>query len=198
MRTLCAVLLIVAVATATAYAQHPSTDAQIRSAVSALPDGYRDDATVFGYADAAELKLLREGSNGMICLADDPADDRFHVACYHESLAPFMTRGRELREEGHDRDAIESLRRAEIEDGTLMMPEQAAALYSLTGDADTWDPQTGEVGAARALHVIYVPYATLEGTGLPASAPPGRPWLMDPGEPWAHVMLAIPSESSTH
>ena len=34
--------------------------------------------------------------------------------------------------------------------------------------------------------------ATVETTGLPPSAPAGSPWLMDPGKPWAHIMLSEP------
>jgi hypothetical protein len=34
------------------------------------------------------------------CLASDPAVARFHVACYHHSLEPFMACGRALREQG--------------------------------------------------------------------------------------------------
>ena len=39
---------------------------------------------------------MREGKNDLICLADNPNDDAFSVACYHKDLEPFMARGREL------------------------------------------------------------------------------------------------------
>lgn len=195
MRALLSVLILSSILHHSATAQVPSADAQIASAVQPLPEELRADATVLGYGETPGLVTLRPGSNGMICLADDPEDDRFHVACYHKSLEPFMARGRELRAAGMGRDEVEAMRRNEITDGGLAIPEQAAALYSLSGEADGWDPSTGEIHQARALHVVYLPFATLEETGLPARAPAGRPWLMDPGEPWAHIMLVIPEES---
>jgi hypothetical protein len=158
-------------------------------AVLPLPEDMRAGAAVLGFDDDGRLVTVREGSNAMICIADDPAIDRFHVACYHNSLEPFMERGRALRAQGHDRDAIASMRKQEIEDGTLAFPSHPTALYSLTGEYDSILFDEGEVRHATRLHVVYTPYATLEQTGLPPRAPRGQPWLMDPGEPWAHIMF---------
>lgn len=190
MRTLTALLVaFLLVPLPPVAAQVLAPGSQIEMAVTPLPPDMRADAGVLGFTEAGELTMLREASNGMICVANDPTDDRFHVACYHESLEPFMTRGRELRAQGHESDAVIEMRRSEIEDGSLAFPEGPAALYSLTGDADSIVLEDGELHGATRLHVVYLPYATLEGTGLPARAPRGQPWLMDPGEPWAHIML---------
>ena len=71
---------------------------QVAAAVQAAPAEFRDGAAVLGYNDARKLITLREGKNDMVCLADDPSDsERFHVACYHKALEPFMARGRSLR-----------------------------------------------------------------------------------------------------
>lgn len=167
----------------------PPAEAQIAAAIEPLPEGMRDGATVLGYRDGAgQLEVLREGDGEMICVADDPTEDGFHVACYHESLEPFMARGRELEAEGVDRATVERVRRDEAESGELSMPEGPAALYSLTGESDDFDRSTGEVDGARPLYVLYVPWATPEEIGLPPEPREGEPWLMDPGEPWAHVM----------
>src|SRR6266567_5163611 len=69
---------------------------QIASAIQAAPKERRADATVLGYNAKGEVVTLRKGSNEMICLADNPADKTFSVACYHKDLEPFMARGREL------------------------------------------------------------------------------------------------------
>ncbi len=159
---------------------------QIAEAVSALPDNMRDGARVLGYRGTA-LVTLREGTNGMVCLADDPADDRLHVACYHESLEPFMARGRELRAEGKSRDEVQRLRLAEIEAGALRVPERWAALYTLTGG--TFDADAGTIAGGRGNSVIYVPYATAATLGISEQPARDRPWLMNPGTPWAHVMI---------
>lgn len=171
----------------------PPTDAQIAAALQPLPEGMREEATVLGYRDDAErVEVLREGNGEMICLADDPAEDSFHVACYHESMEPFMERGRELQADGADRASVDSVRRAEAEAGELPMPEEPASLYSLTGEPDSFDPATGEVDEASPLYVLYIPWATAGETGLPPEPREGEPWLMDAGEPWAHVMYAPP------
>ena len=169
----------------------PSTNAQIMGALSPAPGNLKEDATVMGFNESGEMVTLREGSNGFICLADTPDDERFHAACYHESLEPFMARGRELRNEGKGRDENRAIRLEEIKRGQLSMPEQPAALYQLFGPLDVFDSETGTVEGANPLYVMYIPYATTESTGL-SSEPlmPGGPWLMDAGLPWAHIMYS--------
>lgn len=165
---------------------------QIAAATSALPEEFREGAEVRKWSEGVP-ETIRFGSNGMICLADDPTDDRFHVACYQESLEPFMARGRELRALGLERDSLQAVREREASSGKIKMPEHPAALYSLSGPADSFNPQTGEVAAASPLYVVYIPYATAESTGLPTKAPSGQPWIMNPGKPWAHIMLIPPA-----
>lgn len=168
----------------------PTTEQQIAAAVKAAPPPMREDATVLGYDEDLELTTLREGEGALICMADDPQEDEFHVACYHEALEPFMRRGRELREQGHSGAAVDSIRRAEIEAGTLEMPERSMALYNLSGPSAAYDADADTVRDASALHVIYTPYATEETMGLPTRPQGDEPWLMAPGEPWAHIMIA--------
>lgn len=168
----------------------PTSDQQITAAVEAAPQPMREAATVLGYTDQMELVTLREGDNKLICIADTPGDERFHVACYHNDLEPFMARGRELSAEGYSSAEVREIRLQEIEDGTLSMPEKPMSLYSLTGDADAFDYETGTLQYARPLYVVYVPYATVESTGIsPSPASEGAPWLMDAGKPWAHIMV---------
>lgn len=166
----------------------PDADTQIAAAVKAAPPAMRDAATVLGYDDSLTLTPLKEGDGKLVCLADDPSEDEFHVACYHEALEPFMKRGRELRREGKNRTAVDSIRRAEIESGTLSYPEQPTALYNLSGPSGAYDADADTVQKDSRLRVLYVPYETAETTGLPTT-PSGGPWLMAPGEPWAHLMI---------
>jgi hypothetical protein len=171
----------------TAQAQSPpDAETQIAAAVQAAPEPMRDAATVRGYGPDGTITTLREGTGALVCFADDPEEKGFKVACYHQSLAPFMQRGRELRRQGVT--AVDSIRRAEIEDGTLSYPDHPAALYNLSG---TYDAAADTVREASRLHVIYVPYQTAESTGLP-TRPQGGPWLMEPGQPWAHIMITNP------
>lgn len=165
----------------------PPAEQQVAAAVLPLPEPMRAGTTVLGYDTGLRLVRLREGTNHLICLADDPREDRFHVACYHDSLEPFMARGRELRAQGLAAPAVDSTRNADVFAGRVRMPP-VAGLYSLTGAAGSYDPAANAVRGARALFVVYVPFATVESTGIPAT--PGRgPWLMHPGTPRAHVMI---------
>lgn len=169
-------------------AQEKPDARQIADALSPLPEPMREGATVMGYG-AGGLRVLREGTNGMICLADDPAREGFHTACYHASLEPFMARGRALRAEGVGAEAADSTRLAELTDGRLAPPAAGGALYSLFHDDDAFDPAAGETTGLTGLYVIYLPYATEASTGISATPSRERPWLMYPGKPTAHVMI---------
>ena len=167
-----------------------STDQQITAAVSAAPESLRAEATVKGYNADTTFATLREGSNNLICIADDPRKSNFHVSCYHKDLEPFMKRGRELKAQGMSRQEVDFFRRNEIRTEELSLPEKPMALYALTGKADAFDYEKGVVDNATPLYVIYVPYATEASTGLSTEpASPGAPWIMEPGTPWAHIMV---------
>lgn len=169
----------------------PLPDAQqIAAAISPLPMEFRAGARVLGYhVGSRELVELRKGTGPFTCLATDPAFPRFHVACYHQSLEPFMARGRELRAQGVAGDKVDTVRFAEIKSGKLAMPKGPAALYQLNGPKSVVDAATGDVKGAVPLNVIYIPYATTASTGLSAQPVEGTPWIMYPGTPKAHIML---------
>src|ERR1700745_3028658 len=79
-----------------AAADVPSPEVQIAAAVLAAPADLREGAAVLGYNAQRELVKLREGKNELICVANDPSNTSFSVACYHRDLDPYMARGREL------------------------------------------------------------------------------------------------------
>jgi len=153
-----------------------------------LPTDLRANASVLGYGADGKMVSLRNGSGGMTCLANNPQSPRFHVACYHKSLEPFMARGRELRTQGVTGDQVDSVRFREAKEGKLKLPGAPALLYSLTGDKDAYDAAT-KTAKGRSLFVVYIPYATSETTGLSAVPARGTPWVMNPGTPKAHIMF---------
>jgi hypothetical protein len=165
----------------------PSAEHQIAAAVLPLPADLRASATVMGYAPDGRFVTLRRGTGAMTCLASNPTMDRFHVACYHNSLEPFMARGRELRAQGVTGDQVDTVRFREARAGTLKLPKEPAMLYSLTGGS--FDPASGEATGARPLFVVYTPFATAASTGLSAKPLRGAPWIMFPGTPKAHIMF---------
>jgi len=190
MRSLSAGALALALGSSIAGAQVPPAPQQIAAALLAAPEELRQDATVLGYSADGKLTTVRKGTGPMVCLASNPEAKQFHVACYHRSLEPFMARGRALRAHGVPEERVDSVRFAEVRAGTLAMPRRAALLYSLTGPAGSFDTATGTAPEAKPLFVVYLPNVTVASTGLPATPIEDAPWIMDPGTPKAHIMLA--------
>ena len=166
-----------------------NTEWQIKTATLAAPESSREGAKVLGFDSNGAMITLREGTNEMTCVADDPTKDGFSVAAYHKDLESFMMRGRELRAEGKNRQEIFDVRAEEIKLEELKIP-QGSILYILTGDYDT---EADSLKNSYLRYVVYMPFATSESTGLPLkSSAPGSPWLMDPGTHRAHIMINPP------
>ncbi|MDQ6612723.1 MAG: hypothetical protein M3Y64_09850 [Gemmatimonadota bacterium] len=162
---------------------------QLVSATLPLPKDMRGDAGVLGYKIAGKLETLRASKNGMICLANEPDAKQFHVACYHESMEPFMARGREIREKGTIGPQVDTIRFAEVKSGKIKMPTQPASLYQMTGPLNDFNPATGLAPNSKPNYVVYIPFATAATTGLSAKSEGGKPWIMFPGTPKAHIMI---------
>ncbi|HEX6847307.1 MAG TPA: hypothetical protein VF144_10025 [Chitinophagaceae bacterium] len=168
----------------------PSAAIQIKSALLAAPTEKKDGCTVYGYSADKQFILLRQGTNEMICLADNPDEPGFSVACYVKDLEPFMQRGRDLRKQGIKNQQLFDEREKEVKAGTLPMPKEPAALYVYSAKDEEFDPSTGDVKNGYLRYVIYIPYATAVSTGLPEKpSANGMPWIMDPGTHGAHIMI---------
>ena len=168
----------------------PSAAMQIKLALLAAPQEKKDSCTVYGYGADKQLTLLRKGTNEMICLADNPDEPDFSVACYVRELEPFMQRGRELRKQGIKDQPLFDERQKEVEAGTLKMPKDPAALYVYSAKEQDVEPATGEVKNGYLRYVIYIPFATAASTGLPEKpSANGMPWIMYPGTHGAHIMI---------
>ncbi len=176
---------------------HPSIPLQIKTAVLAAPETSRDGAMVYGYDSNGELVVIRVGVNEMICIADNPKKEGFNVACYHKDLEAFMERGRVLEKAGKSFQEIFDIREQEVKDGKLKMPDDGATLYVLTASKENYDPINGTVNNPHFRYVVYIPFATVESTGLPLKPEaPGMPWIMDPGTHRAHIMITPPKNFS--
>ena len=166
-------------------------EVQIKTALLAAPEEERSAAMVYGYDTDGKMVLLREGTNEMVCIADDPNFEGIKVACYSKKLEPFMARGRQLSAEGKSEIEKRKIRKEEVESGSLQMPDAPSTLYVFSGSEDNYNKSTGELKDGKFRYVIYIPYATTQSTGLPAKPEaPGMPWLMDPGTHRAHIMIS--------
>jgi hypothetical protein len=172
----------------------PAADVQIRNALLAAPADKRDSASVYGFSASGEFIQLRKGTNEVICVADDPSQAGFSVACYHRDLEPFMKRGRELRKQGKNNQEIFDMREKEAKAGSLQLPKQSAALFVYSAPDSAYNKTTGEVKNGYLRYVVYIPYATAASTGLPLKPEsPGMPWIMHPGTHGAHIMINPPA-----
>jgi len=169
----------------------PEKSWQIKTALLATPEEYREGAKVYGYDEAGKFTTLREGSNAYICIADDPYKEGFSTAAYHADLDVFMARGRALKAEGKAFKEIFDIREKEVKSGKLKMPDKAT-LCVFTG---TVNSETNEVENGYVRYVFYMPFATGASTGLSTSPmPAGHAWLMDAGTHRAHIMITPPKK----
>ena len=166
---------------------------QIKTATLAAPEELRDGAMVYGYNEQGEIVVLQEGSNHLVCLADDPNKKGINVSCYSKKLDPFMARGRELSAEGKGEMEKREIRKREAEAGSLSLTDAPGMTTLLSGTEENYNPETGELTDGYFRYVIYIPFATAESTGLPEKPfAPGMPWIMDPGTHRAHIMITPP------
>jgi hypothetical protein len=194
-------LVVLAAALATALvltpgagaAQHPwsslSAEVQIRLAVQAGPKEFHDGAAVQGYDAAGSFVTLRRGSNGLICMAPNPAAQSLEVSCHSAGLEPFFARGRELSDQGVTGQDRVMARWKEYDEGKLAIPT-GSVNYILTGSG--FDAATGEIADAYLRWTIYTPGATVQSTGISDQPSAGGPWLMFPGTAGAHIMITPP------
>jgi hypothetical protein len=170
--------------------EYISEEIQINMASMAAPEEDREAVRVYGYDRQGKTVLMKEGTNNLVCIADDPNMSGISVSCYNKKLDPFMSRGRELKAQGKDMMETRAIRKQEVESGNLKMPDAPSMTYVLTGKEANLNRETGELKDGKLRYVIYIPYATTQETGLPNKPhAPGMPWLMDPGTHRAHIMI---------
>ena len=176
------------------YGQDVSKEDLIAGAVLAASEEQQSGAMVYGYDGNGNLVVLRNGTNEIICLADNPKLNGFHVACYHKDLEPFMARSRALRKEGKNNGEIFNIKEEEAKAGKLKMPDNPTTLHILSGPDGYYDAASKKVIGANYRYVVYIPFATQKTTGLPLKpVTNGGPWLMNPGTHRAHIMISTPA-----
>ena len=144
--------------------------------------------------------VVRQGSNGMVCMRVLPGDAAWDARCYEASMARLIFRAGELVMSGLAIDSLGPRIEAEVRAGTLTLPKQPAASYRALGPQDAYVPATGAVTARMEIwQSLHVPFATAEEMGLPDESTltePQRgtmPVVVASGTWWSHVMLARPA-----
>jgi hypothetical protein len=164
-----------------------TTEQKIAEAVLPLPADLQADATVFTYdPDSGERITLRQGSNQVECTPPDPATEQ--TMCYNRRGAAGRDISAKMRAEGRSGQEVQAAMAAARERGEVPAPQFGEMMYFLRHN----DRQI------KLLWVMVTPGATPESIGVStesqrnnALAGEGRPWLMRPGTPGAHIMIPI-------
>lgn len=154
-------------------------EAMIRSALSAAPASIAEAATVVDHKN----NVLREGTNGWVCMPDDPAVPNNSPMCLDEPWRQFI-------------DALMNKRQPQL--------TALGVGYMLQGDmpVSNTDPfATGPAPGNQWLQdsgphiMIVVPDPrVLESVTTDPSR--GGPWVMWKGTPYAHLMIpTVPRKS---
>ena len=168
---------------------------QIAAAVVPLPAALRESATVVRMNAAGQPETLRNGSNGMVCIADKPSDEVFDVRCYRESFIHVVYRTFQL-----GANVASPKVAAEIEAGKLKLSNEPTAGFRCLGPTSSYDPATHSVtGKGRCWESVHFPFRTAREVGFPDEneVPEGLrqtiPYVMASGSYWSHVMIEHPS-----
>src|SRR4249919_2714227 len=170
-----------------AFAQNDPT----AGAVLPLPVQLRAGATVVRLNAAKEPEVLRSGTNGMVCIADDPNDDEFDVRCYRDTFIPVVYRGFQIG--GGAKVG------AEIQAGKFKLSKEPTACYRCLGPAAAYDAAHNAIDARiECWQSLHFPFRTAAEVGFPdvADVPERQqqytPYVMASGTYWSHVMIRHP------
>ncbi len=161
-------------------------DDPIAQATLPLPEDLRAGAAVFEYDKATGTrKVIRPGTNFVECM---PRGDDGFTWCYNKSTAARRDLQARLRAEKKTDKEIQDAVAAATAAGTIKPTPFGTVSYRLYGKKDR----------IQLLWVMSVPNATPESVGVSdgsrrddALKGDGRPWLMLPGTPGAHIMIPI-------
>jgi hypothetical protein len=181
-----AVVLLVTPSFAHAQAKMMSKEAVIKEAVQPLPDDLKAGATVVSYDEkTGERNVVRQGTNFIEC--QPKAKDGF-VRCYNKVLGPRRDMEAKLRASGKSDEDVTKEIQAALKDGRLKPPPFGTISYRYSDDP----------GRIKLLWVVSVPNATPEMLGISTESQRdaalkgnGKPWMMLPGTPGAHIMIPI-------
>src|SRR5262252_6419334 len=175
-------------------AQSSSQSQVIAGALLPLPEALRAAATVVRLDSTFHPEELRKGTNGMVCIADAPNDDRFDVRCYRDSFIAVVYRAFQLGYQVSG-EKVE----AEIKAGKLELSREPTAGYRCLGPIEGYDAARNTVDARiECWQSMHFPFRTAAELGfpderdIPESQQRTLPYVMSSGKYWAHVMIRHP------
>jgi hypothetical protein len=172
------------------FGQSNEDSSRIAAAVLPLPESLRPTATVVKIENGTET-VLRKGSNGIVCSADQPGDAFFYVACFHETFRALNRRAAELsRELKVTGKALDEVLDREIKAGKLKLPLTPSIGFQMRGPVSGYDAATNTVSKEiKTWQMVILPYATGASLSLPERPESDMPWVMYAGSVLAHIMI---------
>lgn len=154
-----------------------TTEGMIASAVSAAPAAIASGATIMQMGAGGEMTELRAGTNGWLCMPDNPntpgPDPMCADGAWQAWFGAYM--GRTAPPQG-----------------------QVGTAYMLAGGADVsntdpfaTEPAPGEDWVMSGPHIMTLPGDPAQLAGLPTDPNSGGPYVMWAGTPYAHLMVPV-------
>jgi hypothetical protein len=162
-----------------------AADDMIADAMSAAPDAIARDATIVAYPDGPEFTVLREGTNGWLCVASRP-----------ETIASGL-------QEPNCMDEVWQQYFEAFMAGETPTIDRIGIAYMLAGDAGAGNvdpfatgPQDDETWHVSGPHImILMPDHNY--SGVPTDHTYGGPYVMWADTPYAHIMIPV-ADHETH
>lgn len=156
----------------------------LRSALSAAPHSVTAEATIVGSmmppsGEAEGKGVLREGSNGWVCMPDNPDVPGDSPACVDEPWRKFL----EAFLDGEEPPELDGIGISYMLRGDFPVSNRDPSATEPTPDNE-WIADSGP-------HIMIVVPDPDMLEGLPTS-PGDGPWVMWGGTPYAHIMVPVP------
>lgn len=154
-----------------------TAEGKISSAMSAAPAAIASEATIMEMAQDGSMNQLREGSNGWVCMPDNPGTPGPDPMCVDRVWQAWFG--------------------AYLSRSTPELGEVGTA-YMLAGGADASNtdpyataPAEGEEWVMSGPHVMTLPASPDQLASYPTDPEAGGPYVMWAGTPYAHLMVPV-------
>jgi hypothetical protein len=157
-----------------------SDQVKIANAMSAAPEAIARDATILDWPqhEGAEMRQLRAGTNGWICLPDNPGTEGNDPMCLDEPWMSFMHASMRRVPPRIDRVGI-----------SYMISE--GGVYASNTDPFATGPTPDNEWGFDGPHIMIVVPEAGAMQGLPTKRETGEPYVMYAGTPYAHIMVPV-------
>ncbi|HEY9516996.1 MAG TPA: hypothetical protein VIQ74_15060 [Gemmatimonadaceae bacterium] len=167
----------IATDTAPAPAAARAPESKVESAMGAAPKAIASDAAIMDWPDkeGGQMKQLRAGSNGWVCLPASPSEDPL---CMDKTFQEWGT-------------AMEAKRTPEIKSVGVAYMLLGDAVGASNTDPDAKAPTADNQWVKAGPHVMVVVPEPALLASIPTDPKNGGPWVMWKGTKYAHIMVPV-------